>query len=202
MERLQQYRIPLLTAVGAIVVAVIVFLAWISPEGTKLTNLRSEQTQLQGEQTQLQIRIASLKREKANLGPTCATLTKDVTEIPGAPDVDSFLQQVTALAVASGDPNTPSISVTQAAASSGVAAGVTTVVVQLTMDGTYGQMSSFLGGLYTFPRYFTITSISVSGGSVANGGSAPSPSTPNYSLSLNGNVYYSTGQANICATSA
>lgn len=202
MERLQQYKIPLLTALGVIVVVVVVFLAWISPEGSKVSNLRSEQTQLQGEQTQLQIRIASLKREKADLGPTCATLTKDVTAIPGAPDVDSFLQQVTALAVASGDPNTPSISITQAAASTGTAAGVTTVAVQLTMEGTYGQMSDFLGGLYTFPRYFTISSVSVSGGSVSDGGSAPSPSTPNYSLSLSGNIYYSTGQSNICATSA
>lgn len=202
MERLQQYRVPLLTAVGAVVVAVVVYLAWIAPQGSKLSSLRTDETQLQTQQIALQARIAGLRTEKANLGTTCATLTKDVTEVPGAPGVDSFLQQVTALAVSSGDPNTPSISVTQSTGSTGASAGVTTVAVTLTLQGTYGQMSSFLGGLYTFPRLFTISSISVAGGPVANGGSAPAAATPNYSLSLSGDIFYSAGQGNICAAAA
>ncbi|HUC35707.1 MAG TPA: type 4a pilus biogenesis protein PilO [Acidimicrobiales bacterium] len=200
-ERLQQYRVPLLTALGAVVVAIVVYLAWISPEGSKLATLRSQQTKLQAQQASLQAEIATLKREKANLGPTCATLTKDVTAIPGAPDVDSFLQQVTALAVSSGDPNTPSISVTQAAGGTGTSAGVTPVAVTFTLGGTYGQMSTFLQGLYSFPRFFTITSLTVGGGPVAIGGAPPVAATPAYTLSLNGNIYYSSGQQNACAAS-
>ncbi len=65
---------------------------------------------------------------------------------------------MTALAVASGDPNTPSISVTQA--TGGAKGGVTPVTVAMTLEGTYGQMTSFLQGLDTFPRLFTVTSIS------------------------------------------
>ena len=45
--------------------------------------------------------------------PTAQELTKDLTEIPGTPTVDDFFHQVTNLAVSAGDPNTPSISVTQ-----------------------------------------------------------------------------------------
>lgn len=202
MERLQQYRIPLLTAVGAIVVAVVVYLAWISPEGSKLTSLHSKESQLQTQQTSLQAELAMLKSEKANLGTTCSTLTKDVTEVPGSPDVDSFLQQVTALAVTSGDPNTPSISVTQSAAPAAGGSGVTTVAVTFSLAGTYGQMSTFLQGLYTFPRLFTVSSASISGGPVTSGGVAPAASTPNYSLTLDGSIYYATGQQNACAASA
>ncbi len=198
----RQYRVPIIAALSAIVVAVVVYLAWISPEGSKLATLNTQQTQLQGQQSQLQAEIASLKREKANLGTTCATLTKEVTEVPGAPDVDSFLQQVTALAVSSGDPNTPSISVTQATGSTQGASGVTAVAVAFTLQGTYGQMSTFLQGLYTFPRLFTISSAAISGGPVTNGGVAPAAGAPAYNLSLNGDVYYSTGQTNVCTSPA
>lgn len=207
MEKLQQFRVPLITAVAAILLAVVVYMAWIAPEGSKLSTLRSQQTQLQVEQERIQTEIAMLKREKANLGPTCATLTRDVTEVPGTPEVDSFLQQVTALAVESGDPNTPSISVTQAAPDTETtgnggtegAPGTTAVAVQFSLVGTYGQMSAFLKGLYTFPRLFTISQLSVGGSSpVASGGGAPAASDPNYNLSLSGDVYYSTGQADAC----
>jgi Tfp pilus assembly protein PilO len=199
MERLRQYQVPLLTALGVVVVALVVYLAWISPEGSNLASLHTKQTHLQNQQIQLRAEIASLNREKANLGPTCAILTKNLTEIPGAPSVDSFLQQVTALAVSSGDPNTPSISVTEATGSTG--AGVTPVTVDFTLAGTYGQMSTFLQGLYSFPRLFTISSITISGGPVAVGGSAPAGTTPNYNLVLKGSIYYFTGEQYACTTS-
>jgi Tfp pilus assembly protein PilO len=200
MERLREYRVPLLTALGAVVIALVVYMVWISPEGSKLTSLHTKQTQLQNQQTQLRTEIASLNREKANLGPTCAILTKNFTEIPGTPNVDSFLQQVTALAVSSGDPNTPSISVAEATGSAG-GAGVTPVAVDFTLTGTYGQMSTFLQGLYSFPRLFTISSITISGGPVASGGSVPAGTTPNYTLVFQGSIYYSTGEQYACATS-
>jgi Tfp pilus assembly protein PilO len=198
MERIMQYRVPLITAVGAVLVAVIVYMAWIAPEGSKLAALRSKETQLQSQQAELDGQIATLKREKEHLGSTCATLTQEVTAVPSAPDVDSFFRQVTALAVASGDPNTPSISVTQATATAKGSGGATPVAVTFSLTGTYGQMSAFLDGLYTFPRFFTINSMQLGGGSVSNGGAVPAPGTPNYTLTLTGNIYYSSGQQNVC----
>jgi Tfp pilus assembly protein PilO len=110
--------------------------------------------------------------------------------------VDSFFNQVSALAVSSGDPNTPSISVTQATAAAGSAVPV---AVTFTLQGTYGQMSSFLKGLDTFPRLFTVTNITINGGAVATGGATISPSAAGYTLDLSGNIYYSSGQQNVCA---
>jgi len=200
MEQLKRFRVPLLTGVGTLVVALIVYAAWISPEGSQLTKLQAQRTQYQAQLNSLQIRIATLKREKSQLGADCAQLTTDLTEIPGAPSVDSFLQQVTHLAVLSGDPSTPSISVTQAPAPG--KGGVTPVVVALTLTGTYGQMTSFLHGLDTFPRLFTVTTIAVTGGAVATGGQQVSPSTTGYSLTLTGDIYYSTGQRNVCSSTS
>ncbi|HEY5252724.1 MAG TPA: type 4a pilus biogenesis protein PilO [Acidimicrobiales bacterium] len=197
MEKVKRFRIPVFIGMGALAFALIVYAAWISPEGSKLTKLKAQQSTLQAQQTALQIRIATLKKEKSQLGPDCQELTTDLTEIPGTPDVDSFLKQVSALAVSSGDPSTPNIDVTQATGTTATA-GVTPVTVALTLEGTYGQMTSFLEGLDNFPRLFTVTSISVTGGSVVTGGQAVAPGTAGYTLTMSGDIFYSTGQKNAC----
>lgn len=197
MEKITRYRIPILTGVGALVFAIIVFAAWISPEGAKVSSLHAQQTQLESQQSHLQSELATLKAAKAHLVSNCQALSKDLNEIPGTPSVDSFFSQVSALAVASGDPNTPSISVTQAATAA--AGGANPVAVTFTLDGTYGQMSAFLKGLDTFPRLFTVTAITINGGAVATGGAAVNPATTGYTLNLTGNIYYSAGQQNVCA---
>jgi Tfp pilus assembly protein PilO len=200
MEQLKRFRVPVITGVATLIVSLIIYAAWISPEGSHLTKLQAQQTTLQTQQTALQVRIATLKREKAQLSTDCAQLGTNLTEIPGTPSVDSFLNQVSALADASGDPNTPSISVTQATGAA--KAGVTSVIVGLTLSGTYGEMTAFLQGLDTFPRLFTVTGISVTGGNVASGGQTLSPSTAGYSLTLTGDIYYSTGQKNPCTSTS
>jgi Tfp pilus assembly protein PilO len=199
MEQLKRLRIPVLIGVATVVVGLIVYAAWISPEGSHLAKLQAQRAELAVQQTGLELRIADLKKEKSQLGANCQQLTTDLTEIPGTPSVDSFLQQVTQLAVSSGDPNTPSISVTQA--TEGAKAGVTPVVVAMTLSGTYGQMTAFLQGLDTFPRLFTVASISVTGGAVADGGQTVSPAATGYDLTISGDIFYSTGQKNVCADS-
>jgi len=198
MEQLKRFRIPVLTGVGTLVLGLIVYAAWISPEGSHLAKLRATQTQLQTQQSQLQIRIAALRKEKSQLGANCAQLTTNLTEIPGTPSVDSFLQQVTALAVSSGDPSTPTISVNQT--DGGAKAGVTPVSVSMTLSGTYGQMTQFIQGLDSFPRLFTVTSIAIAGGDVVSGGQAIAPSAVGYTLTMSGNIFYATGQKNVCAS--
>jgi len=196
MDQIKHYRIPILTGVGALLFAIVIFAAWISPEGGKLSALHAQQTQLQSQQIHLQTELTTLKAQKAHLASNCQALSKDLGEIPGTPSVDSFFNQVTALAVASGDPNTPSISVTQAV---GAASGADPVAVTFNLEGTYGQMTAFLKGLDTFPRLFTVTNITINGGPVATGGAAINPATAGYTLELTGNIYYSSGQQNVCA---
>jgi len=198
MEMVRRFRTPILIGAGTIVVALIVFMAVISPEGSKLSSLNAQQTQLQSQQNKLTAEITTLKREKAQMAGNCKVLTTDIAEIPGTPDVDSFLRQVTALAVASGDPNTPSISVTQAPPGAS-SAGTSAVAVTFTLSGTYGQMNAFIHGLDKFPRLFTVSTISISGGAAAQGGSAIDPNTPNYTLTLGGDIYYSLGRQDVCS---
>jgi len=199
MEQLKRYRIPALTGVATLIVVLIVYVAWISPQGSHLSSLRAQESQLQSQQDHLQAELTTLRGEKAHLAANCQELTTDLTEIPGTPTVDAFFHQVSALAVAAGDPNTPSISVTEAPGGSGSSGGSTQeVTVSLSLAGTYGQMSSFIKGLTSFPRLFTVSNLSINGGPVVTGGSGVSASTPNYTLNLQGDIYYSAGQSNVC----
>jgi len=177
-------------------VAIVVYAAWISPEGSKLSSLHAQQSQLQSQQTHLQAELSTLRADKAHLAANCQELTTDLSEVPGTPTVDAFFNQVTALAVAAGDPNTPSISVTNAPGGTG---SVKLVAVDLTLAGTYGQMSAFLRGLDTFPRLFSVTTLTVNGGALVSGGAPVNPAATGYQLSLAGDIFYSAGQNNVCA---
>jgi Tfp pilus assembly protein PilO len=190
MERVKQYRVPLIATLGVLVLALVVYMAWISPEGSKLTSLKNRESQ----QASLESELIGLEHEKQNITATCAKLATDISEIPATPQVDNFLNQVTNLAVQSGDPNTPSISVTSAAGSVKGTTGVTPVAVSLSLGGTYDQMAQFLSGLYTFPRLFTINGANLAGGSAAVGG------TSQYTLNLGGDIYFSASQQDACHT--
>lgn len=203
MEQVKRFRIPLLLGGGAVVVAAILYMVLIAPQGKKLGDLHANEAKLQTQQTQLQAEIATLKADKAHMATNCALLAKALREIPGTPDVSTFLNQVTQLAVQTGNPNTPTISVLQApnggAASAG--GGARPVQVSLTLNGNYGQMIAFIKGLDSFPRLFTVTAINVTGGPIAAGGGEPNPATGGYNLSLTGAVFYSVGQQNACQSS-
>ncbi len=68
MEQITRYRIPILTAVGALILAIVVYAAWISPEGGKLSSLHAQQTQLQSQQTHLQAELSTLQRRQGPPG--------------------------------------------------------------------------------------------------------------------------------------
>ena len=198
MEQITRYRIPILTGVGALVLAIIVFVAWISPEGGKLSSLHAQQTQLESQQTHLQTELTTLKAAKAHLASNCQTLSKDLGEIPGTPSVDSFFNQVTALAVASGDPNTPSISVTQAAARGdrwrqSRGRDLHPAGHLRPDDGLPEGPGHLPPAVHGHHHHDQRRRRSPPAGAAIN------PATAGYTLDLTGNIYYSSGQQNVCA---
>jgi Tfp pilus assembly protein PilO len=235
MNTVREYRTPLMIGAGALVVALILWAVLISPQTSKLSNLQGQETQLQGQATTLQVKLASLRSEKQSLTKSCADLEKIATQIPSVEsptDIDaeesSFESQFNGLAASSGvslsqfsgfapasttgtAPTTASGSTTTQTPS-----GVVAVPTTLTVTGNYGQMTSFVKGLDSFPRLFIIQTFDLtygavsasssgsSGGTPAGsttgspsaplwvGGSASGPSAGPYSLSIEGSIYYTT----------
>jgi Tfp pilus assembly protein PilO len=200
MNEVRAYRIPLMIAGGSLVVALLLWAVLVSPQKSKLSSLKTQETQLQTQQTELQVKLSSLKSEQQKLSSSCADLQKIATQIPSVQsptDVDaeesSFESQFNALTATSGvtltqfSGFTPATT-TQATPSTGSAsatpAGVVAVPTTLAVTGNYGQVLNFINELDSFPRLFVIqnfdltygTTSSSSTSNQSSSGSAPTAS--------------------------
>jgi Tfp pilus assembly protein PilO len=183
----REYRMPLLIGGGTLVVALLLWVAFISPQNSKLSSLRAQQTQLQTQQTGLEAKLASLRSEQQKLSTSCADLQKISTQIPSVQnptDIDaeesSFESQFNGLAASTGVTLTQFSGFTPATSATGTAVAATpstgstgstgTVVpvpTNLQVTGTYGQVLAFVNGLDTFPRLFVIQKFVLSIGATA-----------------------------------
>jgi Tfp pilus assembly protein PilO len=202
MNQVREYRMPLLFAAGALVVILILWVALIAPQNSKLTSLQAQSLQLQSQESAVQARLASLRSEGLKLSTNCADLQKISTQIPSVQtptDIDaqesSFESQFNVLAATSGvtlaqfsgfAPATATTGATAPAA--GSVAGVTAVPTTLTVQGNYSQMTSFINGLDNFPRLFVIQKFVLAFGTASSGSSSGSSagSTPGGSSASSG----------------
>lgn len=194
MNDIRKYRIPLLTAGGALVVAIILWVGLVAPQNSKLSSLQAQTVQLQTQETGLQTRLAALQSEGQKLSSNCADLQKITTQIPSVQTPNdlnaaesSFQVQFNELAASSGvtlsqfsgfapATSTGSTAATPAtpAGASATPAGVTAVPTTLTVQGNYGQMTAFVNGLDTFPRLFVIQKFVLAFGAASTSSSSSS----------------------------
>lgn len=193
MNILREYRMPLFIAGGALVVALIMWVALVSPQKSKLSSLQAQSVQLQSQESAVQARLASLQSEGLKLSSNCADLQKISTQIPSVQsptDIDaqesSFESQFNQLAATSGvslaqfsgfTPATTTAGATVATAPVGSTAGVTAVPTTLTVQGNYAQTTAFVNGLDNFPRLFVIQKFVLAYGSAATGSSSTTNAT-------------------------
>ena len=88
MNQVREYRMPLLIAGGALVVAIILWVALISPQNSKLSSLQSQSTTLQAQEAALQARLTALESEGQKLSSNCADLQRISTQIPSVQTPD------------------------------------------------------------------------------------------------------------------
>ena len=109
MNQVREYRMPLMIAGGALVVALILWVAVIAPQNSKLSSLQDQSVTLQSQESSLAARLASLQSEGQKLSSNCADLQKISTQIPSVTspndinaEESSFESQFNALASTSG----------------------------------------------------------------------------------------------------
>src|ERR1700691_4518135 len=119
MDQLRRFVWPIATGGSVLVIALIALVAWISPEGHKVSAANANKVILLGQETSLQAEISALAHASAHEPENCSTLREDLTLAPVTPTVDLFLHQISQLATNAGTA-TPSVSIT----SSGTAASV------------------------------------------------------------------------------
>ncbi len=87
MNAAREYRVPLLIGAGTLVVVLLLWVALISPENTKLSSLQAQQTQLQTQETALQAKLAALWSEQQKLS-TSAPTSRRSPPSPQCPEPD------------------------------------------------------------------------------------------------------------------
>jgi len=207
---------PLIIVGGALFVLLILWLALVSPQNSKLSALQAQSTTLQGQETALNARLTALRSEGQKLSSNCVDLQKITTQIPSVQsptDIDaeesSFESQFNALAGSAGvslaqfGGFTPASSGTTAATpttGSASATGVTAVPTTLSVQGNYSQITSFINGLDSFPRLFVIQKFTLAFGAASTAastsqGSTGSSSTPgSQTANVSGSPLWTGGQ--------
>jgi Tfp pilus assembly protein PilO len=232
MNVVREYRNPILIGVGGLVVAIILWLAWISPQSSHLSTLNNQKTQLQTQEQSLNAQLASLRTEKQQIPAKCAKLTKITTQIPSvltpadlAAEQASFFKQLTDIGT-SANVVIPSFAFSTTSGSSGSSSSssstpgsVVPVPVSMTVTGNYSQMSNFVSQLDSFPRLFTIETFTLAvnptpTASTTGTGTSPTQSplwvggtpTPGtygpYTLTIAGSIYYTTAKDPLAACSS
>jgi Tfp pilus assembly protein PilO len=157
-----------LIVTGAVIVLLLVWwFAWMTPESNKLTAVRSQVTADQTAVSQLNLELASLKAEKKLVLRELPYLKKVRAAIPPTEDPPGIVDSLNTLANQTG---CDLLSVTPAdAPSPSATAGLQIIGVTFTVSGPHSNVFAFLNGFYKMKRLMTINSVSLAaGGTSAN----------------------------------
>ncbi|MGO9341489.1 MAG: type 4a pilus biogenesis protein PilO, partial [Acidimicrobiales bacterium] len=199
MDQLKRYLWPIATGGAVLIIALIAVSAYILPEGHKVSSANASKVTLLDQETSLQAQITGLEHESKQEPKDCSTLRQDLTLVPSTPTVDLFLHQISQLATNSGTA-TPSVTISSAGTPGAgpSAAGAATVGIDLAVSGTYRQVLNFLNGLdnvHSLQRLYAVSSVALTGNTTTG-----ASSSVDYSLQLQGAIFYSTGQQDVCST--
>lgn len=164
---LGRFRSPIVLGVigGLILLLLIWWFAWMSPEANKLTTVQAQQTQLNQQVEQLQAKITQLQQESAQVQKELPYLVRYTAAAPPTPEQGLIVNQILALSKRTGV-DLSSIS-DNTVSPPAVAGGLSTIPVDLVVSGNHSQVLNFLNGFYQLPRLMTISTLALdaSGGS-------------------------------------
>jgi Tfp pilus assembly protein PilO len=166
-------RTYVITALVAIVVIAIWFVAVWRPLGHKLTTDKKAQSSAQSQVVTFDGQLTELNALKKQIPADKATLAVLEAAVPNKPALDGTLDQLNTLATTTGVTLTSVTPGTAQGAADGSLAGSTpastsgtpSIDLGFNLSGTYAQLMAFLSGLNTMPRTIVVDTLSLSDGS-------------------------------------
>ena len=198
MDQIKRFVWPIATGGSVLLIALIALVAFIAPEGHKVSTANASKITLLAQETSLQSEISSLSHEAAREARELLHLASKTspwyhfyTHGRPVPPPDLTTTRVTPELRRQVSASRVRERPLQLLAH----LGAETVAITLDVSGTYRQALNFLNGLdnvHSLQRLYAVSSVTLSGGSTAGGV---------YTLQLQGDIYYSTGQQDVCSTS-
>jgi Tfp pilus assembly protein PilO len=179
-------RVPLLVALGLVIVIAGWYVALWSPQHAALKTAETKKAAAVSTQSQLSSQLGQLRALQRGLPADAAALQKSLSALPTAVSIDTVIDQINAVALSTGVAWTnESQSVTGAASGSttppatGTATtGLSTVGLTLTISGTYHAVTTFVSSLELLPRLVVIDTLQYS------------PSSTTVSANITGRAFY------------
>jgi Tfp pilus assembly protein PilO len=190
--KLDSLRRPVvfISIIAVVVLALVWWFFWMSPEGSKISTDQTEASTLQGQLTVLNATLARDKVTAAHVTEYAAYLNMFSVAVPPAAEAAELTNELTALAISTG------VEIQQLADDTvTVGTPLSEVPVSVTVSGKHKQCEAFLAGMYKLPRLITITQFTPSPAAGANSGVSvnilSSKDNSAYSYAIAGNAYYS-----------
>jgi Tfp pilus assembly protein PilO len=166
-ELLKQRNV-LIAAGVVLLLALLWWLLWMSPEASKLTSLQAQQTQLQSRQTLLSDQLFTLQQDRREVHAAAPFIRRFDGAIPSLPDQGLLVVQLDDLANASGVTITLIGDNTITPPATGQS--YSTMPISMTVTGGFAKVQSFVAGLYNLARLLTIQQLAYSGSANVNDG--------------------------------
>lgn len=181
-------KVVLFVTLGVIVLLIVWWFAWMSPEANKLASVNQQVTSDQSVVQNLNLELTTLKAEKKLVLKELPYLKKVTTAIPPTEDPPGIVDSLNTLA---NQTNCNLLSVTPADSPvpSGTP-GLSVIDVTFSVSGTHSNVFAFLSGFYKMKRLMTINTVAL----------ASTSSNPNVLAAGDGQQYTLTVTANAYTT--
>ncbi len=178
-----------ITILLVVVLAIVWYLAWWSPEGGKLKNVNSDIATKQQTVSQLQVEIAGLRSETANNAADTAYESTFSNALPPGPEFDTLTESLYQLSRRTGTQVTSLTANTMVATTPAPAVPYSEIPISMTVTGPRQGVLDFIAGIYNpqyIPRLMTISTLSLSDSSAVN---IVKPSKVEFSASITAQAY-------------
>jgi type IV pilus assembly protein PilO len=174
------------TIVGVLVIALIWWFAWMSPEGSKLTSVNHQAQTAQIEISQLNTTVASLKAQSADLQQILPYLAHFEVAIPNLPESGILTEQLFQLSRQTGV-FISNLNDAQVIAGT-TSTGYSTIPVSIVLSGSRNGILNFIADIYKMPRLVTLQAVTLTPGG-ANPDVNKSSNATGANASITGTAY-------------
>ncbi|MGH9076913.1 MAG: type II secretion system protein GspM [Acidimicrobiales bacterium] len=179
-------RIAVSTILAAVVLAAAFWFGAWRPASAHLKAADANLVQARQLQAQLVSQVGSLRKASAHMGSYQAQLDSLTASVPASPSLDTAIDRLAKVATVSGvqlvavDPSSPAPApAPPPAAGPAGSTGPPSIHLQLSLTGTYAQLTSFIDQLDGSPRLFVVHDLTMA------------PAAKSMTASMQTEVFYS-----------
>lgn len=167
-------RQPLVAALVGLGVIVVMIAALILPKAAAVRSKQADVEKARQQEQALGVQLEQLKQDAKDAGEAHRQLETLDTELPSVADLPGIIRSLNSTALGAG---VDFMSIAPSAPQPATAGSVSTIPVQITVNGDYFALDQFLYRLETLPRIVNVGSLTVSPLGTASSGQSSSGSS-------------------------